>query len=135
MKPGTRDWLRRNLFSDAFSSVTTLALLAAALWWLPGLIDWLLLQAVFKPDAAACEAVKHAGACWGVVAEKYRVILFGRYPYEEQWRPLLATALLLAVILASGLRLLSRNALLAAWALALPGFLLLMGAAGSGSIR
>ena len=132
MKPFTRDWLRRNLFSDAFSSVTTLALLATALWWLPGLIDWLLLQAVFRPDAAACEAANHAGACWGVVAEKYRVILFGRYPYEEQWRPLLATALLLLTILAGGLRLLPRNALLAAWALALPGFLLLMGGGGFG---
>ncbi|MFH1869630.1 MAG: amino acid ABC transporter permease [Pseudomonadota bacterium] len=132
MKPTARDWLRRNLFSDAFSSVTTLALLAAALWWLPGLIDWLLLQAVFRPDAAACEAVNHAGACWGVVAEKYRVILFGRYPYEEQWRPLLATVLLLLAILAGGMRLLPRNALLAAWALALPGFLLLMGGGGFG---
>ncbi|MDP3513038.1 MAG: amino acid ABC transporter permease [Sulfuritalea sp.] len=132
MKPFTRDWLRRNLFSDAFSSVTTLALLAAALWWLPGLIDWLLLQAVFRPDAAACEAANHAGACWGVVAEKYRVILFGRYPYEEQWRPLLATVLLLLAILAGGMRLLPRNALLAAWALALPGFLLLMGGGGFG---
>jgi general L-amino acid transport system permease protein len=127
MKPTARDWLRRNLFSDAFSSVTTLALLAAALWWLPGAIDWLLLQAVFRPDAVACAAANHTGACWGVVAEKYRVILFGRYPFEEQWRPLLATAVLLSVIVASGLRLLPRNALLAAWALALPGFLLLMG--------
>jgi len=132
MKPIVRDWLRRNLFSDAFSSVTTLALLAAVLWWLPGLVDWLLLQAVFRPDAAACEAMKHAGVCWGVVAEKYRVILFGRYPYEEQWRPLLATVLLLSVILASGLRLLPRNVMLTAWALALPVFLLLMGGGGFG---
>lgn len=123
----TQDWLRRNLFSDAFSGLTTLLLLAGALWWLPGLIDWMLLQAVFKADAAACQAVNHAGACWGVVTEKYRFILFGRYPYAEQWRPLLATGLLLLVIVASGLRLLARRPLLAAWALALPVFFLLMG--------
>ncbi|MCX7167237.1 MAG: amino acid ABC transporter permease [Rhodocyclales bacterium] len=123
----TRDWLRRNLFSDAFSGLTTLVLLAAALHWLPGLIDWMLLQAVFKADAAACQAVNHAGACWGVVTEKYRFILFGRYPHAEQWRPLLATGLLLLVIVASGLRLLARRPLLAAWALALPVFFLLMG--------
>ena len=121
------DWLRRNLFSDAFSSLTTLLLLAGALWWLPGLIDWMLLQAVFRPDAAACQAAHHAGACWGVVAEKYRFILFGRYPYAEQWRPLLATTLLLAVIAASGLRLLARGPLLAAWLLILPAFFVLMG--------
>jgi general L-amino acid transport system permease protein len=123
----TRSWLRRNLFSDAFSGLTTLLLLAAALWWLPGLIDWMLLQAVFKPDAAACQAMNHAGACWGVVAEKYRFILFGRYPYAEQWRPLLATALLLLAILASGLRLLARGPLLGVWALALASFFVLMG--------
>ena len=123
----TRAWLRRNLFSDAFSGLTTLLLLAAALWWLPGLIDWTLLHAVFEPDAAACQAMNHAGACWGVVAEKYRFILFGRYPYAEQWRPLLATALLLLAILASGLRLLARGPLLGVWALALASFLVLMG--------
>jgi general L-amino acid transport system permease protein len=123
----TRAWLRRNLFADAISGMTTVLLLAGALWWLPGLIDWMLLQAVFRPDAAACHAVNHGGACWGVVAEKYRFILFGRYPHAEQWRPLLATVLLLSVIAASGLRLLAGRRLLATWALALPGFFLLMG--------
>jgi general L-amino acid transport system permease protein len=128
----TRVWLRRNLFSDAFSGATTLVLLAGAIYWLPGLIDWLLLQAVFEADAGACQAVSHAGACWGVVAEKYRFILFGRYPYAEQWRPLLATALLLLVIFVSGLRLLARGPLLAAWALALPSFFVLMGGGSFG---
>lgn len=128
----TRDWLRRNLFSDVFSGLTTLLLLAAAVYWLPGLIDWMLLQAVFKPDAGACQAVNHAGACWGVVAEKYRFILFGRYPHTEQWRPLLATAALLLVIVASGRRLLNRRFLLAAWALALPAFFVLMGGGSFG---
>ena len=122
----TLRWLRRNLFSDAWSSLTTLAIAAGALYWLPGLCQWLLFKAVFKPDAAACLALDHGGACWGVVAEKYRFILFGRYPYDEQWRPLAATILLLAVIVASGLRLLPARHLLAAWALALPSFYLLM---------
>jgi len=128
----TQGWLRRNLFSDVFSGLTTLLLLTAALYWLPGLIDWMLLQAVFKPDAAACQAANHAGACWGVVAEKYRFILFGRYPHAEQWRPLLATAVLLLVIVASGLRLLNRRFLLLAWTLALPAFFILMGGGSFG---
>ena len=119
-------WLRRNFFSDFYSGLATLLLLAAALYWLPGLVDWLLLQAVFKPDAAACQALNHAGACWGVVAEKYRIILFGRYPHDEQWRPLLATAILLLAIGTGSLRLLPRGPLLAAWLLALAGFLVLM---------
>ena len=52
-------------------------------------LDWAVLHAVFRPDAEACRAVQH-GACWGVVAEKWRPILFGRYPYEDQWRPAVA---------------------------------------------
>ena len=35
------------------------------------------------------------------IAEKYRLILFGRYPYDEQWRPLVATALMIALLAAS----------------------------------
>ncbi|HUY04414.1 MAG TPA: amino acid ABC transporter permease [Rhodocyclaceae bacterium] len=119
-------WLRRNLFSDVWSSLTTLAIAAGLVHWLPGLIEWLVLKATFRPDAAACAAAAHAGACWGVVAAKYRFILFGRYPYAEQWRPLAATVLLLAVIGVSGLRLMRPGALFAAWALALPAFFLLM---------
>ena len=54
-----------------------------------------------RADAAACRAAQEVGACWGVVAEKYRLILFGRYPYEEQWRPLLATRADVALLVAS----------------------------------
>ena len=44
-------------------------------------------NAVFRPDADACQAARGTGACWGVVAEKYRLILFGRYPYERAVAP------------------------------------------------
>jgi general L-amino acid transport system permease protein len=39
-----------------------------------------------------------AGACWGVIAEKHRLLLFGRYPFAEQWRALLATGLILGFL-------------------------------------
>jgi general L-amino acid transport system permease protein len=61
-------------------------------------------NAVVAPDNAACRAAHEHGACWGVVAEKGRLILFGRYPYEEQWRPLAACAILIALLVASCLR-------------------------------
>jgi general L-amino acid transport system permease protein len=44
------------------------------------------------------------GACWGVVTEKYRLIIFGRYPFEQQWRPLVATLLMLGLLVASCVR-------------------------------
>ena len=36
-----------------------------------------------------------------MVAEKYRLILFGRYPFEEQWRPLIATLLMFGLVVAA----------------------------------
>ncbi len=54
-------------------------------------------------DAAACRD-PDLGACWAVIGEKYRFILFGRFPYLEQWRPLLATMIFLGLIAFSCLK-------------------------------
>jgi general L-amino acid transport system permease protein len=86
-------WLRENLFSGWASSLTTLLLVAFIFKILFEFADWALLDAVWRPDSKACREA--AGACWGFVADKHRFILFGTYPFEEHWRPTLATVLLL----------------------------------------
>jgi general L-amino acid transport system permease protein len=75
---GVLPWLRRNLFSDWKNTLGTVVVLALLARYLPPLLDWAVLNAVARPDNAACRELGHAGACWGVVAEKYRLILFGR---------------------------------------------------------
>jgi general L-amino acid transport system permease protein len=60
------------------------------------------------------------------VAEKYRFILFGRYPFEEQWRPLVATALMVALLVASCMRSLWRPSLAVLWAVAVGAVFVLM---------
>lgn len=128
--------LRRTLFGDALNTALSLLVLAAAVLALPPLLDWAVLKARFAPDVAACEALDHAGACWGVVAEKARFILLGRYPADEAWRPVLAAGLITGSWLAAacgGLR--GRAlplALLLPPLLALP--LLAGGFAGLGSV-
>jgi general L-amino acid transport system permease protein len=119
---------RRELFGTPARSAASVLLLAliGRIAWTAGL--WALAHAVFQPDAAACRAAH--GACWGVIAEKWRPILFGRYPYAEQWRAALALGVLAALLLASGWpRLWSRSlrpALALAWVLALALIALLM---------
>ncbi|MDO6385179.1 amino acid ABC transporter permease [Uliginosibacterium sp. 31-12] len=71
-------------------------LLGAALLW--PLLSWGLVHAIWSADLEACRAARGIGACWGVIVEKHRLLLFGRYPFEEQWRPLLATLLIIAVL-------------------------------------
>ena len=97
---GPLRWLRRQLFGDLSSTLTTVVLLGLAAWYLPGLLDWALLSARFAADPEACQAARGVGACWGAVAEKHRLIIFGRYPFDEQWRPLVASALLMGLLLA-----------------------------------
>ncbi len=103
-RPGTlRHWLQTHLFPDTFNTVLSLLVLAIALACLPPLVQWSLLNAHFSPDAAACAAGEHAGACWGVVVEKIRFILLGRYPADALWRPVVASLLVVGTVLLASL--------------------------------
>lgn len=124
---GLRHWAQTQLLSSPLNIGLTLLLLSVLLWQSPGLLNWAVTTAVFLPDADACQAVRGHGACWGVVAEKYRLILFGRYPHAEQWRPLLATLLLLLLLVASCIRWCWRRELAMAWLMGLLAFFGLMG--------
>jgi len=122
--------LRRQLFGSPAAAVLTLALAAAlgGLGW--KLFAWGALHAVAAPDLDACRAVRGEGACWGFVAEKWRLVLFGRYPFDAQWRPALATALVVAMLVASGLPAgwtrTGARLLAAGWLAALAAFFVLM---------
>jgi general L-amino acid transport system permease protein len=107
--------------------MTTAVLIGLALYLVPDVSKWAVFKAVFTTDAGACQAARGIGACWGVVAEKYRLILFGRYPFEEQWRPQLATALMLGALVLSCIRYFWRPVLVAIWMLVLAAFFVLMG--------
>ena len=99
--PGTLARWRTQLFSGPVVSIVTLALAVPLAWVAWKLFDWAVLRAITAPDLAACKALAHRGACWGFVTEKWRLILFGRYPYADQWRPALATAVIVVMIVAT----------------------------------
>ena len=126
---GLVGWLRANLFGDWRATVNTLIVGGVLLWFLPQVFNWAVLTAYWLPSAEACrpEAV---GACWGVVAEKYRLILFGRYPFEEQWRPLVATFALMALLVGSCTRAFWKPWLAVLWVAVLALFFWLMAGGG-----
>jgi general L-amino acid transport system permease protein len=128
-------WVRRNLFAAPASAFATVVLGALIAWTAPRALHWLLTGAVFRADEAACRALDHHAACWGFVAEKHRLVLFGRYPYEEQWRPLVATGVVLAMLAATAFPRLWRRWIVPAWALVLAAFLFLMGGGALGLSR
>ncbi|GHU05795.1 hypothetical protein FACS1894205_6310 [Alphaproteobacteria bacterium] len=94
-----KSWIRANLFNGPVNSILSLVVLAFLVWILVPLANWAIVKATLVPDPAACRA--SGGACWGFVTEKYRLILFGVYPYAEQWRPSLAMVLFIAMTLIS----------------------------------
>ena len=68
-----------------------LAILLALAWLVPKAGGWLVWDAVWGPQpVSACDAVRGEGACWAVVWDKIRFMLFGVYPFEEQWRAAVA---------------------------------------------
>jgi general L-amino acid transport system permease protein len=96
---GPLGWLRANLFSNVFNTILTILAAAFLAVAIPPIIRWALFDAIWTaPNSRACRG---AGACWAFIHEKLRFILFGTFPYEEQWRPLLAVVIFIALIVAS----------------------------------
>jgi general L-amino acid transport system permease protein len=117
-------WLRENLFSGWASSALTILILLLLSKLFLSVVDWAFLAAVWRPDAAACREAH--GACWGFIAEKHRLILFGTYPFEQHWRPALATLLLISLWIFSLVRIFWRWWLALVWAVGLTLIGLLM---------
>jgi general L-amino acid transport system permease protein len=132
---GAIAWLRANLFADWKSAVATAVIAALAVYLLPRVVSWAVVNAVFVPNADACQAARGSGACWGVIAEKWRLILFGRYPFEAQWRPQVATLLLSGLVIASCVRAFWKKWLAVLWIVGIPAYFILMGGGWFGLAR
>jgi general L-amino acid transport system permease protein len=96
-------WLRANLFNNIFNSILTLVGLYLVARAAVALVQWAFVHSVWSaPNGRTCiEASGGEGACWAFIRAWYRFILFGRYPYEEQWRPVLVVVLFVVLLLTS----------------------------------
>lgn len=122
---GAFAWLRSSLFSSPLNTLLTVLVAWLLLMVVPFLVEWLFIDADFNAsNAQECRA--SGGACWAFIAEKHRLILFGIYPYDEQWRPLLATLILIAVMVISAMRRFWRPALALVWLFGLTAVAILM---------
>lgn len=122
---GVLAWMRSQLFSSPINSLLTILSVWLLLATVPAMVDWFFINANATASTAD-ECRQSSGACWAMIVEKHRIILFGLYPYDEQWRPLIATGILLASIVLSGWRKLWNMWLLALWAVSLTAVAILM---------
>jgi general L-amino acid transport system permease protein len=109
-------WARKRLFNNWYNALLTVVFGLAIVQILVSLYRWALANAVLFATPQQCQALAGKGACWAVVLQQGRFILFGRYTYDQQWRPALGIALFLLMLAATCFRRLWGRWLLMGWA-------------------
>ena len=100
--PSSTPTLRKRFFSRPLDTAISLIGIALAAWVLWHLLGWAVLNATWiSPDGTSDVCKGHTGACWAVIHVRWRLILFGLFPYEEQWRSTLACLAIVAVAILS----------------------------------
>jgi len=102
---GVVGWLRENLFSSISNTILTLLAILILFQALPGLLQWAVFDAVVNAaNLAECREIARAAgvegsfACWAVIVERFNQLVFGFYPQELYWRPILAFVLLFVAL-------------------------------------
>ncbi|SMC66899.1 amino acid ABC transporter permease [Rhizobium sp. RU36D] len=101
-------WIRSNLLATPKDVVLTFIAVALLLWTVPGILNWLFIQASWVgSDRSVCATIPQggiqpegwSGACWAFVEERFGQFIFGRYPLEERWRPMLVGIMFIALLM------------------------------------
>ena len=93
---GAVGWAKTNLFNGWFNSILTIIFFALMIQVLPPFFKWAFVDSHWLPSGAGCQDGQ--GACWSIVSANFRFIIFGFYPHDLQWRPLLAMVILIALL-------------------------------------
>ncbi len=114
---GVIGWIKGRLFNGVFNSLLTIATLFILWKTVPPFIEWAFLRSNWFSSAQACKGA--AGACWSVITQNFRFIIFGFYPYDSQWRPAIAMLILFGLLFYSRDRRHWKKHLAYAWILGL----------------
>jgi general L-amino acid transport system permease protein len=87
---GVVGWMRANLISSPFNIVLTILIALFFLWIIPGLVNFLFIDAVWTgADRDACREIvqnRPIGACWPFAWERLAYFTYGSYPIPLRWR-------------------------------------------------
>ncbi|SPH16533.1 Inner membrane amino-acid ABC transporter permease protein YhdY [Defluviimonas aquaemixtae] len=105
LESGALKWLRENLFSGWMNTLlTVLGILSVFLlvreflpWFLHGVWNANSLSECREIIAATWGEEAH-GACWAMIRERWNQFLFGFYPRDLYWRPIMAFLLLVVAL-------------------------------------
>ncbi|PHR30173.1 MAG: amino acid ABC transporter permease [Desulfotalea sp.] len=114
---GILSWIRANLFNGWFNTILSLVFAYVLFLTIPPFIEWAFINSNWVSTSEECKA--SSGACWSIVTANIRFILFGFYPHDLQWRPLLAVVILVLLLFYSQNRKHWAKSLAYAWAIGL----------------
>ncbi|QIA24195.1 MAG: amino acid ABC transporter permease [Mesorhizobium sp.] len=136
---GLGAWIRKNLIASTGDTILTIIGIVLVAMILPQLISWAFINAQWTgTDRTFCATVAQggiqpdgwSGACWAFVNAKFGQFMFGRYPIDERWRPILVAILFVALLVPLLIPKVPRkglNAILFFGALPIVAFILLVG--------
>ena len=102
---GIVKWVMTNLFSSIPNIIMSILSIWAVYYVLSGILPWVFQSSWNAGSLTGCR--EHivetygegtTGACWSVIHERWRQLLFGFYPRELYWRPVAALVLLLVAV-------------------------------------
>jgi general L-amino acid transport system permease protein len=102
---GAVKWLRENLFSTPFNIALTIFGIAVIYWLISSSLPWWLNSVWNASSLGECRQIVAAsagegatGACWAMIREWWGAFIFGFYPPDQWWRPILAFGFLFAAL-------------------------------------
>jgi general L-amino acid transport system permease protein len=93
--------LRARYFRTPLDAAISLVVLGCIGLVLVRVVDWGLCDSVWTARSFDECRQLGSGACWAVLPARFRLILFGLYPFDQQWRPSLACLVILLTCVAS----------------------------------
>ena len=93
--------LRQRYFRNFFDSAISAICIGLGILVFVDLIQWAVVDSVWQAKNAAECLQRGTGACWAVIPARIRLILFGVYPFAEQWRAGIGCIVLLAACILS----------------------------------
>ncbi|TPK74843.1 amino acid ABC transporter permease [Mesorhizobium sp. B2-4-15] len=136
---GPTAWVRKNLVGSVGDTILTIIGIALVVMILPQIINWAFINAQWTgPNRTVCATVAQggiqpdgwSGACWAFVNAKFGQFMFGTYPIEERWRPILVAILFVELLVPMLIPRVPRkglNAILLFLVLPIVSFVLLIG--------
>jgi general L-amino acid transport system permease protein len=97
---GALKWLRENLFSGWLNTILTLASLLVIYGIVIEIGPWLMNTVWNAGSLRECREILDgtSGACFAVINDRWHQLMFGFYPQDMYWRPVLAFVLMLVAV-------------------------------------